>query len=70
MDKNLIKLLPYTKKYQSNIVWNVTYNILYALFSTISMLTLLPMLEVLFGKNKAIEKAPVYKGIGNIMSFG
>ncbi|MCZ8228663.1 ABC transporter ATP-binding protein [Flavobacterium sp.] len=70
MDKNLIKLLPYTKKYQSNIVWNVTYNILYALFSTISMLTLLPMLEVLFGKNKAIEKAPVYEGIGNIMAYG
>jgi subfamily B ATP-binding cassette protein MsbA len=70
MDKNLIKLIPYTKKYQSNIVWNVTYNILYALFSTISMLTLLPMLEVLFGKNKAIEKAPVYEGIGNIMAFG
>ncbi|OAZ04760.1 ABC transporter ATP-binding protein [Flavobacterium succinicans] len=70
MDKNLIKLIPYTKKYQSNIVWNVTYNILYALFSTISMLTLLPMLEVLFGKNKAIEKAPVYEGIGNIMAYG
>lgn len=70
MDKNLIKLLPYTKKYQSNIVWNVTYNILYALFSTISMLTLSPILEVLFGQNKAIEKAPVYEGIGNIMAYG
>tara|TARA_R110002126_G_scaffold72987_6_gene182244 strand:+ start:1391 stop:3220 length:1830 start_codon:yes stop_codon:yes gene_type:complete len=70
MDKNLIKLLPYTKPYKSHIVWNVIYNILYALFSTISMLTLLPMLEVLFGKTKVIEKAPVYKGIGEITNFG
>jgi ATP-binding cassette, subfamily B, bacterial MsbA len=70
MDRNLIKLLPYTKPYQSHIVWNVIYNILYALFSTISMLTLLPMLEVLFGKTKVIEKEPIYKGIGNIMHFG
>ena len=70
MDKNLIKLFPYTKPYKSHIIWNVTYNVLYALFSTISMLTLLPMLEVLFGKTKEIEQAPVYKGIGNIMHYG
>ncbi|MGL2994713.1 ABC transporter ATP-binding protein [Flavobacterium sp. TSSA_36] len=70
MDKNLIKLIPYTKKYQSHILWNVIHNILYALFSTISMLTLLPMIEVLFGKNKVIEKAPVYNGIENIMHYG
>ncbi|WP_278035204.1 ABC transporter ATP-binding protein [Flavobacterium nitratireducens] len=69
MDKNLIKLIPYTKPYKSNIVWNIIYNILYALFSTISMLTLFPVLEVLFGKNKAVYKEPVYKGIGNIKDY-
>lgn len=69
MDKNLIKLIPYTKPYKSNIVWNIIYNILYALFSTISMLTLFPVLEVLFGKNKAVNKEPVYKGIGDIKEY-
>lgn len=69
MDKNLLKLIPYTKPYKSHIIWNVVYNILYALFSTISMLTLLPVLEVLFGKTKTIEKEPVYSGIGNIKQF-
>ena len=69
MDKNLIKLLPYTKPYKSHIIWNVTYNILYAFFSTISMLTLLPVLQVLFGKTKTIAKAPLYSGIGNIKDF-
>lgn len=70
MDKNLIKLLPFTKPYKSHIVWNVIYNILYALFSTISMLTIFPVLEVLFGKTKTILKEPVYKGIGNIKEYG
>ena len=69
IDKNLIKLFPFTKPYKSHIVWNVFYNILYALFSTISMLTLLPMLEVLFGKTKEIENAPVYTGIGDIAAY-
>ncbi len=70
IDKNLTKLFPYTKPYKSHILWNVVYNILYALFSTISMLTLLPMLEVLFGKTQIIEAAPVYNGIGDIMHYG
>ena len=70
MDKNLIKLFPYTKPYQSHIIWNVIYNIFYALFSTISMLSLLPMLDVLFGKTKVIDKAPVYKGLTYIIDFG
>ncbi len=70
MDKNLIKLFPYTKPYKTHIIWNVIYNILYALFSTISMLSLLPMLDVLFGKTKVIDKAPAYKGLTYIIDFG
>ncbi len=69
MDKNLVKLIPYTKPFKSHIFWNIVFNILYALFSTISMLTLFPVLEVLFGKNKAIDTAPVYTGIGNIKEY-
>jgi len=70
MDKSLLKLIPYTKPYKSHIIWNVIYNILYALFSTISMLTLLPVLEVLFGKTKAVLIRPIYTGIGNIKQYG
>ncbi|SFE65387.1 ABC transporter ATP-binding protein [Flavobacterium xueshanense] len=70
MDRNLIKLIPFTKPYKTHIIWNVIYNVLYALFSTISMLTLLPVLQVLFGKIKTIEKEPIYTGIGNIKDYG
>jgi subfamily B ATP-binding cassette protein MsbA len=34
------------------------------------MLTIFPVLEVLFGKTKKILKEPVYKGIGTIKEFG
>jgi len=71
MDRNLTKLIPYTKPYKSHIVWNVIYNILYALFSTISMVTMFPLLEVLF-KNDEEKKIvePVYTGIVDIGSYG
>ena len=70
MDKNLTKLIPYTKPYKTHIVWNVIYNVLYALFSTLSMITMFPLLEVLFKKNNAIIEEPVYLGIQNIGSYG
>jgi subfamily B ATP-binding cassette protein MsbA len=70
IDSNILKLIPFTKPYKNHIVWNVIYNILYALFSTISMLTLLPMLEVLFSKTKSIPKEPVFTGIGGIARYG
>ena len=70
IDSNLLKLIPFAKAYKSHIVWNVIYNILYALFSTISMLSLLPMLEVLFSKTKYIPKEPVFSGLGGILSYG
>jgi subfamily B ATP-binding cassette protein MsbA len=69
MDENITKLLPYTKPYKSHIIWNVIYNILYALFSTISMLTLFPVLQVLFGKTETVYIKPTYTGIGEIKEF-
>jgi subfamily B ATP-binding cassette protein MsbA len=66
MDKSLIKLLPYTKPYKSHIIWNV-FNVLYALFSTISMLT---SFLYFFGKTRAVLTKPTYTGIGDIKQFG
>ncbi len=69
MDPNIKKLIPFTKPYQSHIIWNVIYNILYALFSTISMLTLFPVLQVLFGKTEKIYEEPLYTGIANLEDY-
>ncbi len=70
MDQNIKKLFPFAKPYQSNIVWNIVFNILYALFSTLSMITMFPLLEVLFKKSTAIIKEPTYTGIQDIGQYG
>ncbi|MEY4963336.1 MAG: hypothetical protein RLZZ323_655 [Bacteroidota bacterium] len=70
MDQNLTKLIPYTKPYKSHIIWNVIYNILYALFSTLSMITMFPLLEVLFKKSTTVITKPTYTGIQDIGQFG
>jgi ATP-binding cassette, subfamily B, bacterial MsbA len=69
IDNNLKKILPFALRYKKHIFYNVLYNILYALFSTISMLTLFPMLEVLFKKSNAILQPPVYKGLFKLMAY-
>ncbi|CAM3900359.1 ABC transporter ATP-binding protein [Flavobacterium branchiophilum] len=70
MDENLKKIIPFVKPYQFHVVWNVIFNILYALFSTLSFIALIPMLDVLFkNENKVITK-PVLNSIWDITSFG
>jgi subfamily B ATP-binding cassette protein MsbA len=69
MDKNLIKLIPYTKPYKSHIIWNIIYNILYALFSTLSLITIYPLLEVLFKESEKISVKPIYKNINEIGTY-
>lgn len=60
MDKNLLKIIPFVRPFKRHVVLNVVFNVLYALFSTISMLTLLPMLEVLFKNNRTVTEAPTF----------
>ena len=69
MDENLIKIFPFIKPYKSHVVMNVTYNILYALFSTLSFISLIPMMQVLFNKAEKITKVPVYTGILDITKY-
>ncbi|RRJ92068.1 ABC transporter ATP-binding protein [Flavobacterium macacae] len=69
MDKNLKKLIPFAFQYKKDIVLNIVYNIFYAFFSTILMVSMIPTLNVLFGLNQKITEKPVYTGIENIKSF-
>ena len=51
-------ILRYALPYKGYIALNIVFNILYALFNAASFLALMPMLEVLFGKNKAPVEIP------------
>ena len=70
MDENLKKIIPFALKFKSHIVWNVIYNILYALFSTLSFVALFPLMEVLFKMNEAVTTLPVYTGIDKVGEYG
>ena len=70
MDDNLKKIFPFIKPYKLHVVWNVIYNILYALFSSISFITLIPMLQVLFENAEKITQKPVYESFWNITKYG
>ena len=69
MKKIIRKIFPYVIPYKSNVIWNIFYNILYALFSTLSFITLIPMMNVLFDKAKKINVEPVFTDMYHIVGY-
>lgn len=64
------QILRFAKPYKGYAVLNIISNIFYALFGTLSMVSLFPMLNVLFGKTKPLHVKPVWEGLGKITSYG
>jgi subfamily B ATP-binding cassette protein MsbA len=65
------KILRFAKPYKKYAVLNIIANIFYALFSALSFIALIPMLDVLFkGKDAPkITEPPVYEGIGKAKDY-
>ena len=70
MKKIIKQLLPFIKNYKKHVVLNIAFNLLYALFSTLAFVSLIPMLNVLFDKTKKIAKEPVWTGVGGLKDYG
>lgn len=66
---NFKKLFPFIVPYKKYAYMNILFNILYALFGTLSFLALMPMLDVLFGQTNKVVTEPVYTGLSGIKSF-
>ncbi len=66
---NIKRLYPYVLPYKRFAFLNVFFNILYALFSSLSFVALIPMLEVLFDTRARIYQKPVYKGISEANTY-
>ncbi|MAG86418.1 MULTISPECIES: ABC transporter ATP-binding protein [Zunongwangia] len=58
----LKKVLQFAKPYKRYAILNIISNVFYALFSTLSFLAFIPMLQVLFQVNKPITTQPVWNG--------
>ena len=69
MDDNFKKIIPFTTPYRSHVIWNVIFNILYALFSTLSFIALIPMMNVLFDTSEKVTQKPVYTSIFEITKY-
>ena len=70
MDHNLKKLIPFALQYKKNVILNIVFNIFYALFSTLGMVSIIPTLKVLFKETEQVTVMPVYKGIGFLGRYG
>jgi len=58
-------IIPY-KRYG---ILNIISNIFYALFSTLAMISLMPMINVLFDEDKKVTQEPIYNGITDLKDY-
>jgi subfamily B ATP-binding cassette protein MsbA len=70
------KIFRFAKPYSKYMALNIFFNVLYAFFNAFSFLVLMPMLEVLFGENRAVYTKPSFSSaldfktyVSNRMSF-
>ncbi|TDY11871.1 ABC transporter ATP-binding protein [Meridianimaribacter flavus] len=63
------QILRFAKPYKSYAVLNIISNVFYALFGTLAMVSLFPMLNVLFDKTKQINTKPTWEGISKIKDY-
>lgn len=54
------KIFRFAKPYSKYMALNIFFNVLYAFFNAFSFLVLMPMLEVLFGENRAVYTKPLF----------
>lgn len=65
-----LNILKYAKPYKKYAIGHIISNIFFALFSTLSMVALKPMLDVIFKQNKeTIITKPIYQNFAKIGEF-
>nr|WP_321233161.1 ABC transporter ATP-binding protein [uncultured Psychroserpens sp.] len=65
----LKKLFRFIVPYKRYAISNIIANVFYALFSTLAMVSLMPMINVLFGEGEKVTKKPIYDAASSIKSF-
>ena len=69
MGKYFKKIIRFAIPYKMYAVLNIIANIFYALFGTLAMVSLFPMLSVLFDTTKRLEVKPEWTGIGGAKDY-
>lgn len=63
------KILEFAKPYKRFAVLNIICNIFYALFSTLSLLALIPVIQILFDKTRRVAVAPRWEGWSSLQNY-
>ncbi|PKP24691.1 MAG: antibiotic ABC transporter ATP-binding protein [Bacteroidetes bacterium HGW-Bacteroidetes-2] len=63
------KIFRFAGPYKIYAILNIVSNIFYALFGTLAMVSLFPMLSVLFDNTKQLNTKPLWTGIGDAKSY-
>ncbi|MFD2565855.1 ABC transporter ATP-binding protein [Pseudotenacibaculum haliotis] len=64
------KILHYAHPYKRFAFLNVFFNILYAVFSSLSFIVLMPLFQIIFKEDEnVVYKKPVYKGFTNAVEY-
>lgn len=63
------QIIRFAKPYKSYAILNIISNVFYALFDTLAMVSLFPMLNVLFDKTKQLNVEPQWNGISNAKEY-
>jgi len=63
------KILKYALPYKHFAFLNIIANVFYAFFGTLSMISLFPMLKVLFNQTETLNSAPIWNGISNVVDY-
>ena len=63
------KILLFALPYKRYAFLNILFNILYAFFSALSFVALIPMLNVLFDKTPKVDVEPVYTGVLGLKNY-
>ena len=66
---NFKRIFPFILPYKKYAYLNIFFNVLYALFSTLSFMALIPMIQVLFDQTKKNDVMPVYHGISDLKKY-
>lgn len=63
------KILRFGLPYKRFAFLNIFFNILYAIFSALAYVAMIPMMQILFGTTPKTDVTPTYEGIGQIKSY-
>ena len=63
------RIFEYAWVYKKYFILNIFSNTFYAFFGTLSMISLFPMLKVLFNQTKQLVEPPVWENIGELANY-